>query len=245
MPDEERSEHLTSSAATREALSKVFKPSDCALKINKISSARGNAIKIEALAPDLAKVRAHRGLIGAGLKVVENTKFNPRLIVHGVPVIMSHDEIREELIAQNLQGQDTTELRVIYKFPMKNNNSKYTSCVIEVAPAIRGFLMRQGCIYLRYSVCRFADHVWVMQCFRCQAADHLAANCKSPPRCRHCAGEHETRDCSGRDRRPKCINCMRGNESDSTKLAHSAADALKCPFLCKKIKDKISNINYG
>lgn len=114
IPDNSNSMKYTSSQATREAVCKIFRISDCALKVNKITNARNNGIRIEAISLDLEKVRAHSELARAGLKIVENIKMNPRLIVHGVPSHMSTEEIKSELIAQNVDGDRGDELKVMY-----------------------------------------------------------------------------------------------------------------------------------
>lgn len=52
------------------------------------------------------------------------------------------------------------------------------------------------------------------------------------------------KDCKARNGQLKCANCERlnGPQADA---AHSAMDAAKCPILLRKIKDRVSFINYG
>lgn len=95
---------------------KVFGPADCGLKIKRLAYARDNGIRIEALSPDIEKIKAHPGLADAGFMVRENTKSNPRLIVHGVPAEMTAEEIRSELVAQNLRVDFAGDLKVVYVF---------------------------------------------------------------------------------------------------------------------------------
>ncbi|XP_020297161.1 uncharacterized protein LOC109861773 [Pseudomyrmex gracilis] len=232
-----------SSQATKEALSKVFKPSDCALKINRVSFANKNGVKIDALSPNIDAIKTHPGLARAGLEVVESTKMNPRLIIHNVPIDMTSDEILDEIAAQNLENFDKADLKVIYLFPAKADK-RTTSCVLEVSPMIRNMLLNRGRIYLRYSACRFADYVRVLQCYNCLAFGHLAKNCGLKTTCGYCGGEHQMRDC---DRRVtlKCGNCLRSKQFSTGDLGHAATDAKKCPILSRKISSRISSINYG
>lgn len=102
LPDEDAEKQYASSQATRDVLCKVLKPSDCALKINRISHARKNDIRIEAKDPDIERLRQHPGLASAGLKIMEDVKLNPRLIVRGVPVDMTASDIATELMAQRI-----------------------------------------------------------------------------------------------------------------------------------------------
>jgi hypothetical protein len=51
----------------------------------------------------------------------------------------------------------------------------------------------------------------VTQCFKCQRFGHTTRACSSPPRCGHCAGDHDTRDhgtgeCPN-ESQVKCANC--------------------------------------
>lgn len=220
----------------------MLKPADCRLKVKRLTYARDNSVRIEALSPNMEKIKAHFGLAGAGLRIFERRKINPRLIVHGVPTDMNAEEIRRELIAQNLSGDAAGSIKVIYIFKPKQNK-RTTSCILEVSPAARKAFIKCGRTYLRYSVCSFVDHIRIVQCFRCLSFDHFAANCGGGPSCGHCAGKHEMKDLKNRDRQPKCLNCERHHGSQGD-LAHSAVDAAKCPFLCRKIKEKIADINY-
>lgn len=135
-------------------------------------------------------------------------------------------------------------LKVVYIFPTKPGR-RTTSCVIEISPEIRKTLMVNGRIYLRYSACRFADYVRVLQCYRCLGFGHTAGGCKAAPVCGHCAESHELKDCKNKDLPPKCGNCVALRGVSIGDSVHAAIDATRCSILCKKIKDKVSNINYG
>ncbi|KMQ89588.1 putative 50 kda protein in type i retrotransposable element r1dm [Lasius niger] len=114
---------------------------------------------------------------------------------------------------------------------------------MEVSPAVRRAL-KCGRIYIRYAACFFADHIRVIQCYRCLSFGHIAKDCKGEHSCGHCAGAHELKDCKSRSQPPKCFNCERyhGTHND---LKHSAMDTAKCPILGRKIKDRIAYINYN
>lgn len=211
--------------------------------MNRISYARKNGVKIEASSPDLQKVRNNPELAKAGLKIVENLKTDPRIIIYGISAGMSSDEIREELIAQNLKETRDMHLKVIYIYPVKDGR-RTTSCAVEISPQVRNLLIARGRIFLRFSACTFSDHVRVLQCFKCLGFGHRAAECKSDPLCGYCAGAHEMRNCRVREQPPRCGNCNRNRTTRTVEDRHSALDAKKCPILCSKIKDRITNINY-
>ena len=44
-----------------------------------------------------------------------------------------------------------------------------------------------------------------MQCFKCQAHGHIAANCNNKQRCPKCGGHHHVKDCNQNE--PCCANC--------------------------------------
>lgn len=240
VPDNEHLDKYATSQATKDVLCKVFKPSDCGLKVNRVSLAGGRGVRIEAYSPDIGRIKAHLGLVKAGLKVEENPKVNPRIIIHGVPTSMTAEDIRNELIAQNLEQGTDKDLKVIYIYPAKKNG-RYTSCVLEVAPAIRNILLRSGRVFLRYAACNIADYIRILQCYKCLQFGHIAANCKSGPACSRCSGDHEMRDCTRKNEPPVCRNCKQIRTYD---LDHEATDSKKCAIIGRKIRDRMLNINY-
>lgn len=244
VPDDKHAASYDFSNATREAMRKALKPSDCALKVKRVMNAGKNGIKIEAISPDIEKLKKHPNLTKIRLKVVENVKYNPRLIVYGIPAKLTSEEIRDEIIAQNLNRNMNVNLKVIYVYQPRADK-RQTNCVLEVALDIQRKLMENGRIYLRYSACGFADHIRVLQCYKCLMFGHIAGNCKSAPKCGHCSEFHEMKDCRNGERPPTCSNCQRYSKVSSVDVAHSATDAKRCPILSSKIKDRLMNINYG
>lgn len=243
IPDTNYADKFISAQVTKEVTCSILKPSDCGLRLNSISFARNNAIKIRANSPDLDKLRRHPGLIEAGLKVVEKAKLNPRIIVRGIPAGMSAEEVKDELILQNLSNIENIELKVVYIFPTRTGR-KTTSCILEISADTRNVLRGKGKLYLRFYSYTMSDDVRVLQCYRYLAFGHLARNCESEPRCGNCAEAHELRDCEIRNQL-KCGNCIRTGRFASADSAHSALDYKKCPILVRKFKEIIADTNYG
>lgn len=56
---------------------------------------------------------------------------------------------------------------------------------------------------------KFKNSREVLQCYNCQAFGHVSSNCHREPNCLKCAGDHNTRDCSIKNKieNPKCVNC--------------------------------------
>lgn len=157
---------------------------------------------------DLSKIQNSNELDKAGLKLVQENKMHPRLLVHGVPKDMSANDLRSEIIALNLKNVDTSGVKVVYVFPPRNNR-RYTNCILEVQPNIRSLLLKEKHVFVNYSACKITDHINVTQCFKCLAFGHLAKFCRFSSLCGHCAGDHETKDCEHRSAKPICGNCKR------------------------------------
>ncbi|KAL6421397.1 hypothetical protein ACFW04_011790 [Cataglyphis niger] len=223
VPSENKRDKYVSSQVIKDTLCRVLKPADCGLKVRRISYARDNGVRIEAISSDIEKIKAHSGLLKAGLR--GNMKLNPRLIIYGIPA-----EI--DVVAN--------DVKVLYIFSPKQD-MHITSCILEVIPAVRRTLLGCEQIYLRYSACSFSDHVRIMQCYRCLSFGHIAKDCKGKLSYRHCVGAHGMKDCSNKDQSPKYLNYKRHHVSHSD-LAHSTMNAAKCSVL--GIEDKIDNTSY-
>lgn len=244
IPDENNVDKFPTARVTRDTVYRVVKPSECGLRINRVSLARKNGIKVEASHTDLKKLKENGILKKEGLKVVDNIKLCPRIIIHGIPVEMSTEEIRDGIIMQNLQIIKDPFVKIVYKYPVKSGKN-YVSCIVEVSPRVRELLLKNNNVYLGFSACRCADHVRVLQCFRCSGFGHLARDCESRPACAHCAGEHEQKDCRAKDKSPVCANCIRVGGGRGKEVSHEAWDVRSCPILRRRVADKISNIDYG
>lgn len=104
------------SGKVRDALCRLLKPAECGLRVNRLTLTRNGGVRVEAQSPDLEKIKAYPSLVNTGFNVRLNVKSNPRLIVHGIPSDMAEDEIREELIAQNLRDDEASQVKFIYRF---------------------------------------------------------------------------------------------------------------------------------
>lgn len=239
LPD--KASTFADSEATKKALIDAINPAEVNLRVDRVSRAGGNEVRIEAKSVDLEKLRSLDSLAAAGLFVKEDCKLNPRLLVAGIPIEMTKESIREDFIRQNLGGVENPEVKVVYLFtPFPN--SRFTKCVLEVPPEIRTDLELGSRIYLGFSSCTFKDHVKVKHCYKCLAFGHLAKDCTGNMHCGHCAGEHEKKNCPNLNSQACCYNCKVNNYSE---ISHAAIDGSKCPILKKRLTDKVHMINYG
>lgn len=74
------------------------------------------------------------------------------------------------------------------------------------------------------------DVIWdreVRRCYKCQCYGHLAKFCTAAtPVCGRCAGNHDTKECSG-DATLKCSNCGEGHRAGDPKCRIQAAAVKK------------------
>ncbi|KAL6419007.1 hypothetical protein ACFW04_011636 [Cataglyphis niger] len=162
VPSENKRDKYVSSQVTKDTMCRVLKPTDCDLKVRRISYARDNDVRIEAFSPDIEKIKAHPGLAEAGLTVRENIKLNPWLIIHGV----------------------------IYIFTPKKDR-RITSCILEVTPAVRRTLLGCGRIYLCLSFSHIAkDCKGKPSCEHCAHEMKDCRNRDQPSKCLNCERHH-------------------------------------------------------
>lgn len=240
---EDENVRLTSSRDTRNAVQKVLNPSDFNFKVKTISSVKNNGVRIEVQTVDFDRMKNSRLLEKAGLRVEQESKVNPRLLVRGVPCNLTRDDLKSEIITlKDMSQADTLQVKIVYIYPPRENR-KTTNCVIEVSPNIRTLLLREKHVFVNYFACKVSDHIKVLQCFKCLAFGHFAKNCRFSSLCDHCAEVHEIKDCGKKNAAPVCGNCKKWMSHENP--AHSALNGNNCPILRKRLADKINSINYG
>lgn len=89
----------------------------------------------------------------------------------------------------------------------------------------------------------------VIQCFKCQKFGHLSYSCTGATKCVICSGSHKAKDCTNRDKTPKCANCE-GCHVSSYKGCPKVprmpkAESRKKPSTCTKCTqtEKVSTAN--
>ena len=74
----------------------------------------------------------------------------------------------------------------------------------------------------------------VLQCYQCQLFGHIAAVCKSVPKCQKCGGEHGRQECVASE--PKCANCAG---------AHTAS-SFECPWYARhQLEKETAQVSYA
>ncbi|CAB0034346.1 unnamed protein product [Trichogramma brassicae] len=234
-PRESEEASLRDAPAVKAALVRSVNPAILGGRVERVHYGRGATVVIEGEGLCADTFGACPELAAAGLEDKPSSLLDPRLIVHGVRVEFTGDEIGE-CIRQDMPG--TSPIKIIYLYPA--GNKKQRSCVIETSAETRRLLLSRGRVNLRWHSCRVEDHLSIMQC-RCSGFSHIAARCEKEPCCAYCAGEHLSEACTTRNQL-KCINCVRAGLSD---YSHSAKDKDRCAVLRQRIEQKTNTINYG
>ena len=86
----------------------------------------------------------------------------------------------------------------------------------------------------RYKVSAYKPKPSILQCFRCQSYNHIAAVCKSPLKCSKCSLEHDTKSCTANNL--KCANCN----------GEHRASSFACPEYAKQMdKREVSKLSLS
>lgn len=96
--------HADRFASSQKIVFDVLRSAQCFLKVNRISCILNKNIRIEANTSNLVKLKSCMKLANIGLKMMENIKMNPRIIVHSVPTEMTLEEIKTEVSLKILRG---------------------------------------------------------------------------------------------------------------------------------------------
>lgn len=102
VPREDFLDRYETSRDIKAALQNAIKPSKIALKVNKIAAIGKKCVKIEAVDPDMDELIGSRELRDVGLMIRREEKMNPRIILHGVPVLVILQICREKKFVMRL-----------------------------------------------------------------------------------------------------------------------------------------------
>lgn len=178
-------------------------------------------------------------------------KLKPMIILKGISMDMSSDDLVEVVLAQNVELENCTKDDISLKFKRNNRNSKLYNAIFVVSPQLYRTAVPMGRIRVDHQRVHIEEFSPFLQCHRCLQFGHVNKHCRSEQkRCAHCSETtHVESDCPTRADKhvlPKCFNCLTHNSKFPNKLnvAHKAT-SLTCPIL-RNIRDKVNNtIDYG
>lgn len=147
--------------------------------------------------------------IGEDYEIRIPKKIKPRLLITGMQVSYSDDELIGCLSKQNdfitLDG-----IKVVKLYEVKRNDSSYINAVVEVEPDIFTKCLKAERLNVGCERCKVYDGVDIMCCFKCREFGHRAVHCKNDEVCTKCHANHKSNECLNSPVN-KCINCIKAN----------------------------------
>lgn len=154
-PAENAKKKYTDSQKIRDVLHKSVDPAALQLNVKRVFLSKDNCcVTIEG--DSLDPLIHCKSLAVAGLEVTADTKLDPRVIIHSIPVEYDKDDIANFIVSQNFSSFTEEDFNVIYMYPA--GKKKFRSCVIQMKPAARDLLFEREKICIGWQLCKFADH---------------------------------------------------------------------------------------
>lgn len=233
---------------TKSIVQNIICPGEMKLKVRGVRKiAKGGIIISTETKEDLDKLKQTVQLSSSGLTVNETKKRKPRVIVLGVPAVMTETEVFKCIYDQNLADKLPTMSRDTFltavKLSHKSGRRDAENCnfIIEVPAAIRKALIEQERLFINWTSCPVRDFTLVTRCYKCQQYGHAAKTCKiDAPTCGHCGEEgHVIQDCKKKADTPKCATCLRFKKQAN----HKTGDP-ECPAKKSAENRYINTIDY-
>lgn len=131
-----------------------------------------------------------------------------KAVIRHLPITASVGDIKEELT------DDFHKFSVLNVAQMRKNGQPNGAplplfvVTLKNEPHSKEIKNLRTLLYVRISVEDFHKPNVPMQCYTCQRYHHVSSQCKIPPRCVKCAGDHLTSTCEKSKETPsKCANC--------------------------------------
>lgn len=248
-PTAERASEITTSDATKEALMKAIKPSDGFQIVGVKKTSKSGVVLRVSNEAQIQKLRSVNAIKSAGLRLEKPKGRKPRILVKDVPGSMDDDNFLHSLFNQNIKDEiKMTEedflksSKIVRRRPVANGR-KWIG--VEITPEVRSHLMStKDKLFIDWAMCRVEDDVEVVRCHKCQLHGHVIKYCSETKfTCAHCAGEHESRECTKKslaDFTPICASCKRFKKPHDHATGSSG-----CPSYVSKLEQLILNTTYG
>jgi PAX-interacting protein 1 len=136
-------------------------------------------------------------------------EIQPRLVLKGIPPNVPEEDIRTDLIAQNIQVIRISQITKMDKVT-REIITKYPVYVVTLPPGtdLRKVHQIQKLCHCIVSWEKFKNSRPIRQCYNCQSFGHSSKHCGKPAQCVKCSLPHATKECSKpTGSPPKCSNC--------------------------------------
>ncbi|XP_023216364.1 uncharacterized protein LOC111618966 [Centruroides sculpturatus] len=232
----------------RQILYDRVKPTQLGIGIDKIRNIGGGGVAVEIGNKEEAD-RFEQFIVKevSNIIIKKPKKKLPHLVIYSVPSEITREELSRCIYNQNDRiGEIYSEVEFIdnfrVKFRMGKRGKYYNNWVIQATPKLRLHLLKIEKISVQWSKCRISDFYPVLQCFRCCRFGHSSTSCsQEASTCSHCAGQHNFKDCTNKNKPAVCCNCKHDNPSN---CGHNARDSI-CKVYNKIKNNIIQRTDYG
>lgn len=132
-------------------------------------------------------------------------------------------------VLQDIYQESTIDFEIVRAIKTRTGRVNW---LIDIDNAGKNILLNMKKICIEFERYRLVEFVPIIRCYKCQAFDHYASNCKGKLTCAACSGPHNVKDCKSTDL--CCSNCyFQDSEGDT---GHRA-DSPDCPVY-KSIRQK-------
>ena len=135
----------------------------------------------------------------------EEKSVDQPVLVLGLPISITEEELREHLFDQNLHPKR------IERFNRKGSQEKSTTVKITFSSCQNKKAMLQSGLIMYYQLFHVVDYQPdpdIQQCYKCQGFGHQHWDCSAAQqKCLRCGGNHRVRDCPRERNNPTCANC--------------------------------------
>lgn len=124
------------------------------------------------------------------------------VVLRGIPTDISTEEVKEELTTMGFHPKE------VYRMKM-NKERKPIPLILLLIPKNENEIFNISKVMgLSIRVESLKNKSKTNQCHNCQQYGHGQSNCRAPPKCLQCAGDHHTTTCTKpRDEPATCCNC--------------------------------------
>lgn len=203
----------------------------CTMVAKTVTTKNGNTLVFPKTEEDSAKLLQLTLAEGFSLRPTKastaaNKRITPSVVILGVHPAVGDEDMSAELerscrriMSSRLNGQPTWKVKM--------------DCQSEED---RAAVLKNGVVVglQHYKATAYIMKKPVLQCYKCQGFQHVAAACTSEEKCRRCGQQHHSKDCTAEQ--PVCANC--GG-------AHTASD-FACPqFLKETVTRETKTLSYA
>lgn len=176
------------------------------------------------------------GIINEPGYELQTVSFTPKVKIVGLSSESDYQTIINDIIEQN-SWISTADLSYLRLYQVKRGWEVSTTLFLKVFnDDVFKRLVTEKTLVVQRLNCRVYEYIQNETCLNCSRTGHKKSTCTNSVKCKLCAEEHSTDECSSKVRR--CIRCIRSNrrkENPSFPINHNYLSP-KCPAYLYEIQ---------